>query len=250
MDQDGNSINSEYITQFSKKVRGINNKLYGIYNKDDKNAMQYRAFGRLLMLYRNWMRPLLLKRYGVERYNYDTDSFEVGYYRVLWNFLSNTIKDLKNSEFNIVDRWKNLSSTEKSAMMRAGTELATYWALFAVIAALKADTDDEEAVWLKRYANYTIVRLRADLGALLPTPDIIDESLRLIDNPFAAVRVLKNTRQMLYLFNPDTWTDEIESGTYKGFTKAEKIIIQPLPFVRQFINAYDPDEPAKWFKVQ
>lgn len=250
VDQDGNSINSEYITQFSKKVRGINNKLYGIYNKDDKNAMQYRAFGRLLMLYRNWMRPLLLKRYGVERYNYDTDSFEVGYYRVLWNFLSNTIKDLKNSEFNIVDRWKNLSSTEKSAMMRAGTELATYWALFAVIAALKADTDDEEAVWLKRYANYTIVRLRADLGALLPTPDIIDESLRLIDNPFAAVRVLKNTRQMLYLFNPDTWTDEIESGTYKGFTKAEKIIIQPLPFVRQFINAYDPDEPAKWFKVQ
>lgn len=249
-DPDGKPLDSDFITRFTKKVRGVNNKLYGIYNQDDKNAMQYRAFGRLLMLYRNWMRPLLLKRYGVERYNYDTDSFEVGYYRVLYNFLSNTIKDIKNKEFDIIKQWKSLNSSDKSGIMRAFSELATYWALFAVIASLKAEPDDDEAAWLKRYANYTITRLRADLGALLPTPDIIDESLRLIDNPFAAVRVLKNTRQLLYLFNPDTWTDEVESGIYKGFTKAEKILIQPLPFVRQFINAYDPDEPAKWFKAQ
>ena len=249
-DQDGNDITSDYITRFSKKVRGVNNKLYGIYNQDDKNALQYRSWGRLLMLYRNWMRPLLLKRYGVERYNYDTESFEVGYYRELYNFLSNTIRDIRNSEFDVIKQWKNLNSTQKSAMIRAGSELATYWALFAIIASLKAEPDDDEAAWLKRYTNYAVVRLKADLGALLPTPDIIDESLRLIDNPFAAVRVLRNTRQMLYLFNPDTWTDEVESGIYEGFTKAEKILLQPLPFVRQFINAYDPDEPAKWFKAQ
>ena len=210
--------------------------------------MQSRAVGRLLMMYRNWMRPMWLKRYGLERYNYDTDTFEEGYYRTLFNFLNSLRKDMKNSELDIVKSWNNLNQSQKSGIYRALAELATFTSLMGIIACLKAAPDDDKEDWLTEYVTYSIKRLKADLGSLVPGPTMLDEGLRLFDNPFASVRILKNTRQLLNLFDPETWTTEIDQGIYKGYTKAEKILLQPVPFIRQFQNLFDPEEPARWYK--
>lgn len=248
-DQDGKPVSNNYFSSVTKKIRGINNKLYGIYNQEDKSAMQSRAVGRLLMMYRNWMRPLWLKRYGVERYNYDTGTFEEGYYRTLWNFMNTLRKDLKKGELDIVKQWHNLDDAQKSNIYRGLAEIATFLSLMGVIATLKGTPDDDDKDdWLTEYITYSIIRLKADLGSLMPGPTMLDEGLRLFDNPFAAVRVLKNTRQLLNLFDPDTWTTEIDQGIYKGYTKAEKIMLQPVPFIRQFQNLFDPEEPARWYK--
>ena len=248
-DQDGKAVDNKYFTSVTKKIRGINNKLYGIYNQEDKNAMQSRAVGRLLMMYRNWMRPLWLKRYGVERYNYDTGTFEEGYYRTLWNFMNTLRKDLKKGELDIVKQWHNLDDAQKSNIYRGLAEIATFLSLMGIIATLKGTPDDDDKDdWLTEYITYSIIRLKADLGSLMPGPTMLDEGLRLFDNPFAAVRVLKNTRQLLNLFDPDTWTTEIDQGIYKGYTKAEKIMLQPVPFIRQFQNLFDPEEPTRWYK--
>ena len=248
-DQDGKAVNNKYFTDVTKKIRGINNKLYGIYNQEDKNAMQSRAVGRLLMMYRNWMRPLWLKRYGVERYNYDTGTFEEGYYRTLWNFMNTLRKDLKKGELDIVRQWHNLDDAQKSNIYRGLAEIATFLSLMGIIATLKGTPDDDDKDdWLTEYITYSIIRLKADLGSLMPGPTMLDEGLRLFDNPFAAVRVLKNTRQLLNLFDPEVWTTEIDQGIYKGYTKAEKILLQPVPFIRQFQNLFDPEEPTRWYK--
>lgn len=248
-DQDGRIVDNKYFTSVTKKIRGINNKLYGIYNQEDKNAMQSRAVGRLLMMYRNWMRPLWLKRYGVERYNYDTGTFEEGYYRTLWNFMNTLRKDLKEGELDIVKQWHNLNDAQKSNIYRSLAEIATFLSLMGIIATLKGTPDDDEKDdWLTEYITYSIIRLKADLGSLMPGPTMLDEGLRLFDNPFAAVRVLKNTRQLLNLFDPDVWTTEIDQGIYKGYTQAGKIMLQPVPFIRQFQNLLDPEEPARWYK--
>lgn len=248
-DQDGKAVDNKYFTGVTKKIRGINNKLYGIYNQEDKNAMQSRAVGRLLMMYRNWMRPLWLKRYGVERYNYDTGTFEEGYYRTLWNFMNTLRKDLKKGEIDIVKQWHNLDDAQKSNIYRGLAEIATFLSLMGIIATLKGTPDDDEKDdWLTEYITYSIIRLKADLGSLMPGPTMLDEGLRLFDNPFAAVRVLKNSRQLLNLFDPDTWTTEIDQGIYKGYTQAEKIMLQPVPFIRQFQNLFDPEEPTRWYK--
>lgn len=248
-DQDGKVVDNKYFGSITKKIRGINNKLYGIYNQEDKSAMQSRAVGRLLMMYRNWMRPLWLKRYGVERYNYDTSTFEEGYYRTLWNFMNTLRKDLKKGELDIVKQWHNLDDAQKSNIYRGLAEIATFLSLMGIIAALKGVPDDDDKDnWLTEYVNYSIIRLKADLGSLMPGPTMLDEGLRLFDNPFAAVRVLKNSRQLLNLFDPDTWTTEIDQGIYKGYTQAEKIMLQPVPFIRQFQNLFDPEEPTRWYK--
>lgn len=248
-DQDGKTVGNDYFTSVTRKIRGINNKLYGIYNQEDKNALQSRAVGRLLMMYRNWMRPLWLKRYGVERYNYDTGTFEEGYYRTLWNFMNTLRKDLKKGELDIVKQWHNLDGAQKSNIYRGLAEIATFLSLMGIIAILKGVPDDDDKDnWLTEYVTYSIVRLKADLGSLMPGPTMLDEGLRLFDNPFAAVRVLKNSRQLLNLFDPDVWTTEIDQGIYKGYTQAEKIMLQPVPFIRQFQNLFDPEEPTRWYK--
>lgn len=248
-DQDGKLVDNKYFSSFSKKVRGINNKLYGIYNQEDKNAMQSRAIGRLLMIYRNWMRPMWLKRYGVERYNYDTNTFEEGYYRTLWNFLSHMKDDLRKGELDVVKQWHNLNETQKSGIFRALAEISTFLSLLGIVSILKGIPDDNDKDdWLTEYITYSIVRLKADLGSLMPGPTMLDEGLRLFDNPFAAIRVFKNIRQLLNLMDPDTWTTEIDQGIYKGYTQAEKILVQPVPFIRQFMNVFNPEEPARWYK--
>ena len=249
LDSNGNPITEEYFIKFTKVVRGINDKLYGIYNQEDKNAMQSRAIGRLLIMYRNWMRPLYLKRYGVEKYNEDIGTFEEGYYRTLYHYISNIIKDLKKGELTIFQQWGMLTNEQKGSIWQAISELSTFGILLGIIASLKSIPDDRDKNnWLADYISYAIIRLKADMGALVPGPAMLDEGLRLFDNPFAAIGVLKNTRQLFNLLNPDTWTTEIDQGIYKGYTKAEKIMLKPLPFVRQFQNLFDPEEPARWYR--
>ena len=249
LDSNGNPITEEYFIKFTKVVRGINDKLYGIYNQEDKSAMQLRAIGRLLIMYRNWMRPLYLKRYGVEKYNEDIGTFEEGYYRTLYHYISNIIKDLKKGELTIFQQWGILTNEQKGSIWQAISELSTFGILLGIISSLKSIPDDKDKNnWLADYISYAIIRLKADMGALVPGPAMLDEGLRLFDNPFAAIGVLKNTRQLFNLLNPDTWTTEIDQGIYKGYTKAEKIMLKPLPFVRQFQNLFDPEEPARWYR--
>ena len=249
LDSNGSPITEEYFIKFTKVVRGINDKLYGIYNQEDKSAMQLRAIGRLLIMYRNWMRPLYLKRYGVEKYNEDIGTFEEGYYRTLYHYISNIIKDLKKGELTIFQQWGMLTNEQKGSIWQAISELSTFGILLGIISSLKSTPDDKgKNNWLADYISYAIIRLKADMGALVPGPAMLDEGLRLFDNPFAAIGVLKNTRQLFNLLNPDTWTTEIDQGIYKGYTKAEKIMLKPLPFVRQFQNLFDPEEPARWYR--
>ena len=142
-----------------------------------------------------------------------------------------------------------LTNEQKGSIWQAISELSTFGILLGIISSLKSTPDDKSKNnWLADYISYAIIRLKADMGALVPGPAMLDEGLRLFDNPFAAIGVLKNTRQLFNLLNPDTWTTEIDQGIYKGYTKAEKIMLKPLPFVRQFQNLFDPEEPARWYR--
>ena len=233
----------------TNRIRATQERLYGIYNDYDKNMVQQRSLGRLAMLYRNWMRPLFLNRFGEARYNYDLGQETEGYYRTLGRFTYNLIKGMKNSEFHIIQDFKNLTPLEKSNIKRGFAELATYGALLLLIQALHfIPEDDKKRPWAVRLASYSALRLKTDMGVLLPSYTMMDEGLKFFESPFAAMTAMKRIRNTFNLIYPSEWTTEIDRGMYKGYTKAEKDLIDLLPFRKPIVNALEPDEPAKWYK--
>lgn len=252
---DGSKFDKKDILLLSNKIRAVENRLYGIYNSEDKNAAQQLAIGRLALLYRNWMRPLYLNRFGRGKYDFDLGDYTEGFYMTMGRFMAQTYKDLRNTELDIVKNWKNLSDVEKANMKRGIAELATYWTLYAMIAMIHGfGDDDKKKPWALRLAAYSALRLKTDMGALLPSPTMIDEGTKLFISPFGALTTIKKLRRTIDLVNPvaimekDIYTKEVKSGMYKGYKEYQKILIDLLPFRRQIVNAFDPDQPAKWYK--
>ena len=113
----------------------------------------------------------------------------------------------------------------------------------------EAGGDDEDKPWALRMAAYSALRLKSDIGVMLPSPTMLDESLKLLDDPTVIILTLKKLRNVIKLFYPESYDEVIETGPYKGYTKAEKYIFDLLPFRKQVLNALDPDQPARWFKM-
>ena len=65
------------------------------------------------------------------------------------------------------------------------------------------------------------------------------------DGKFDTVEQL---RKILNLVDPSVYTTTVNSGIYKGYTEAEKIGLDLLPFRKQIVNSLNPDEPARWYK--
>lgn len=253
---DGTEFSKDDIITLSNKIRATENMLYGIYNSEDKNALQQVAAGRLIMMFRNWMRPLWLARFGRGKYSYDLGDYVEGYYQTMWRFLSNNIKDLRQSEFDIVKNWNNLEEVEKANIRKGLTEIATYWSLYLMISMIEGfEDDDKKKPWALRLASYTALRLRTDMGALLPSPTMLYEGQKLFDSPFAAITTIRKITNTIKLVNPvvifgdnSPYTKEINSGMYKDYMEWQKILIDLLPFRKQIVNAFGPEEPAKWYK--
>ena len=82
-------------SKFSRRHKGISQKLNGIYNNTDKSAIQKYAVGRLMLLFRRWIRPMMNKRFRKEKYNYDVGQEEEGYYLTAFNFAQSFLSELR-----------------------------------------------------------------------------------------------------------------------------------------------------------
>lgn len=247
---DGSQFTQDDILAFSNRVRGIENNLYGIYNSEDRIAAKQLAVGRMAMMYRDWMRPLWLNRFGRGKYNFDLQDYTEGYYQTGYRFLKQMYKDIKQSEFDIISQWKELTPLEKGNIRKGLMEIGTYIGLTLLLGLLEeAGGDDEDKPWALRMAAYSALRLKSDIGVMLPSPTMLDESLKLLDDPTVIIPTLKKLRNVIKLFYPESYNEVIETGPYKGYTKAEKYIFDLLPFRKQVLNALDPDQPARWFKM-
>lgn len=247
--EDGTEFNTHDIIAFTKKVRGIENQLYGVYNSEDMIALKQLAIGRIVMQYRDWMRPLWMSRFGRGKYNYDLGDMTEGYYQTSWRFLKKMYTDIRQSEFDIISEWESLTPVEKGNIKKGLMEISMYLGLSLLIGLMNAGDDDEDKPWALRLASYSALRLRSDMGALLPSPSMLDESMKLLNDPAVSISALKKIRNLIKLLDPDSYTEVIESGRYKGYTKAAKYGLDMAPFLNQFKNAFDPDQPARWYKM-
>ena len=274
---DGSPITFEDERNFSKKIAGMNFQLQGIYNTDDKSAVQQYAFGALLIMYRKWIAPALKRRYADVHYNTLRGDYEEGYHRTLFRLirqslvdakdqvteeksaaaLLNIIEDMKALRTAIMLNWEKLTPYEKSNVMRAVSELSIVGGLYGTVALLgkipPVDDDTEAGKilgWWEKTLMSQVLRLRTEIGSQAPTPMLVDEALHILKSPFAAIEPLQNTINAFELLVPSNYMNEIKSGRYRGHKKAYKYF-RELPIISMFKkvdNFIDPSPLIQYYK--
>lgn len=274
----------EFKNEFSRKSAKINQDLHGIYNQEDKNAMQQYALGRLAIMYRKHIVPNAMKRWKKEGYDFDLKADTSGFQRDAAQFWKRYLKELfvgddngkhhgliyaynhiGEDRFNISDdQWNSMSDTEKTDflsrklatkkrmqanMRRNLANFVDFWTTQSLI--LLLDNDDDDDSWWKQMLLTVLYRQRAEIAFFTPsslfTPyNALTDWLRVFKEPIIGMSWAETYLGLVRLLNPWAWFTEVESGRYKGYTQAEKILLQSVPFLKQIRNTAEPD--ASLFK--
>lgn len=252
---DGSEFTKDDIIKFSRKSAAINQRMHGVYNKADRNAWQKLAIGRMGMMFRKWIKPSLNRRFKSAAYNYDLDSWTEGYYNTSYRFLKQLVKDLKDTQLNLGARWDELNPTERANIKRAITEVGHFIAVAAIIGLIEW-SDDDDRPWLISMIEYQARRLYTELGALLPSPTMVNEGLKILKSPAAGINTIEQTLDLIGLLNPmnyELFAGEealMKSGRYKGESRATRIIFEsPLvPMNKTIYRGLHPEEGIPFFK--
>lgn len=262
--EDGTEFSDNDIIAFTNKSKGINQRMHGIYNYEDRNAFQATAIGKMCLMFRKWIRPNLQLKYGKLKYNFDLQAWEEGYWNTVGRFMLQTIKDLKEGQLHIIGQWGRMTPMEKANVRKALMEVAQYAmciVAFGLLSGMATDDDDSEFedTWAFQQLMYQARRLQTELGATMFGPQMLNEGLTILKSPAAGINTLESTINTLRLANPLDWAPGIpligkgdnsiyrkrmQSGKFKGRTKAHKLVMES-PFVPIWKTIYRGTHPKE-----
>lgn len=259
---DGTEFGEEDIYKFTRRAAALNQRMHGIYNNIDKNASQRTFVGILVHLFRKWIRPSYNRRFRKYSYNYDLDADTEGYYRSLTGFMRTMLRQAKMHEMSLAaipkDTWNKMEDYKKQNVVRAVTEMATVAALYALSCLIGSGPDDDDDdyydSWGTQMAAYQIQRLYTELASLTPSPGMLNEALKIVKSPAAAINTLEDATMLFQLVNPNSWywyagEDAIvEKGQYKGLQKGEKYFWNLIPLNRTIWRDLNPEEASTYYK--
>lgn len=253
--EDGSAFTRDDIIAFSRKSAAINQRMHGIYNKADRSAVQRLAIGRMGVMFRKWVKPSLNRRFKSASYNMDLQAWTEGYYVTTGRFLLQLARELRKSQFDIASDWKNLSRTEKANIKRAVTEVAHYLAVITVLGLIDWD-DKDNRPWLTKMVEYQLRRLKTETGVLIPGKPMIDEGLKIMKSPAAAIQTIQSTLDLIGLINPmnyEVFAGEdaiLQSGQFEGKSKAYRLLMKSplMPMRNTITRGIDPELAIPYFK--
>lgn len=277
---DGSAFSMDDVKAVTKQIASLNFEMQGIYNLDDRSAIQQYWFGALIIMYRKWIAPALKRRYARTHYNAMTGRWEEGYHTTLWHLIYDSYKDAvqhvsEQESGNVLNRMfetmramvsavklnkEKLDAYEKSNIKKSITELAIIIGLFAATAILTKlpppeDNNEDEPVskftsWLEMSMMAQLFRLRTEIAAMGPTPAFVDESLKILKSPFAAIGPIRATFDVFNLLVPSNYFTYVKSGKDKGHTKAYKYFwdLPVLSMRRKLQNFKNPSSLINYYK--
>ena len=242
---DGTAYTKDDMVKFANRVRGLQNRLFGIYNEQDKSVLHQYALGRMVFFYRDWMRALWLSRWGRGKQDFDLGVNTEGYFMTSSRFAIQLGKEIISMQFGFMEQWHKMTDYERSNIKKGLREVGLYMILCA-LAGMAAGIPDKKKKdhWYLAMINYAILRLKSDIGAEVPSLNLLNDNSKVMENPFASYSIIKNTLALHKLVFPSTWGDEVESGKWKGYNKGVATLLKVTPGVGPTINAINPNEPA------
>lgn len=232
------------VGSFGRRAAHLAQSLFGIYNQEDQVAAQRVALGRLLLQWRQWIKPQMNKRFQYAQYNLATRSWEEGYYQTAWRLLG----ELRRGQVQILQLWDSLSDAERQNIRRALTEVVQFFVLSTLVfianSAHLFGAGDKKRPWALKFLEYVANRELHELGQLTPFPSFekgapnfvfLSESLKTVKTPISCANTVQN---LITLVNdatdPSNWTNELQSGPYKGHSTLYRDVAKaPFPFFAQ-----------------
>jgi len=254
---DGRPVTKEDIIAMRLRIKGINQRLHGIYNVNDRSAMQQYAAGRLVILFRKWMIPWFNRRFDDHYYDYSIESEFEGMYRTFAHFMTMMYKELRSDQYTFASvtqgQWDKLSSMQKANMRRNLVEFSSYLVLSsagAILASLAGDDDDN---WSLNMLAYQVNRLATEFGVFIPVLGT-SETLKIIKSPAAAVNqidgIMRIAGSVRPVAGPLTGEDifpTYKTGINKGRYKIGVAVQKAIPVVDNVNDIFTPEMRLKYF---
>lgn len=234
--EDGTAFTQIDEDDITLKVAKINQFMHGIYNEEDKSAIQKYALGRMAMQFRKWMVPHYTRRYGIMKYDLQLDQFREGYYITAFKAVKNIAVSMTNAKETAAFNWKNLTAHEKANLKRASLELGTFAAMGILLGLVLGDYDDKDT-WAGRLMMYQLHRWSLELNTSVPNPyGILKDGLTLLNSPMASLNTFENITELFKFWEA---FDVIEEGKYEGHNKYIRNVINNTPMLKQIIRISD-----------
>ncbi len=257
---DGSDFTNKDIASFKIRMKAINQRLHGIYNNTDKSAIQKKALGRMVMLFRKWMKPGYNRRFDDEYYNYSLESDVEGFYTTTFNFFNTLRKELQEGKLTLAsskEHYSKLSDTKKANLRRSLAEVSTLMGALAATMILDAlvegmDDDDEVAMWVANMSAYQANRLVTEIGFYVPVLGT-SEALKIVKSPAAAINQIDLILDLgkvidpMAFFNSNDVLPRYQKGRNKGDLKLKVWGKKLVPMVDTVEDFFYPEDRLKFF---
>lgn len=246
--EDGSEFTSKDISDLSGRMRYINQHMFGIYNDEDSIGARRTLWGRFLMQYRDWIPAQFRYRFGSRTTNLEKGGMVEGYYRTTARFVYQLYKEIARGQANLTQVWSELDDYDRKNVVRAIAEFSQWVAVCVLVVLLKGLDDDKDRPWALRAAKYLATRERTELGALVPL-SMPREMVQIAKSPFANTSVISDLWNLQALLNPLNYTDEIQSGDYKGHSSAYRAFMRsPLTlWYRTIKRTTHPEKSEQYY---
>ena len=248
--EDGSAFSRADIGAFERKVGNLNRHLFGVYNDEDSIAARRMLWGRFVMQYRDWIPSQFRYRFGVMTVNQDSGERFEGYYRTTAKFIWGLREELKNGEKSLNQIWNELDDFQKANIKRAVAEISQLACVNFLCWALGNKSKDKDRSWVEKALRTFLLRERTELGALTIGLQMPREIVNIIKSPVAASSIIQDIVDLGTILNPVAWTDEIQSGDYKGHSSAYRAFMRsPLTlWYRNIKKTMDPEVMERYYE--
>ena len=269
------------VAGLREKVKAVNKKIHGVYDKNGAALIESKWWGSLVMQYHKHLPTGIWKRWRRKGYYSEfRGSKERGTYQTLIDFIGTeftnfktrrgqrqengtgvalasiqvTIESLINSFVNIQFNWNNLSNWERANIKRNLAEIAGVFTACLIVFALYglSDDDDINDDRFKASLLYLADRLYSETTTYSPI-GMISEYRTNLRNPIAAMQSVTDLMKAAvmipqYLFDPN-FEVEYQSGRYTGENKFDILLKRNTAGFRNFDRIMTIDKNNSYYKV-
>ena len=243
---------------FINLLQGLGRRTNQTKGKMHMSMLSRRWYGKLFMLFRNWIMPGLRRHYGHGGAFGSTLHVDEEMGTLTQGFVISILNQIQSSIRSKKLVYGELTDLEKQNIKRGYTEIG-FMATAAVLVSALANLDDDDESWGSNFALYQAKRYQTEIMQWYP-PAGISEMFRIMESPTATARplvkgwdlfnqLLIDSAYRLGLPVPEEAVFyQRRSGRYaKGDSKLKKHFEDLIPVWRGLTKTSSPEEAYKWF---